>query len=177
MTEHKREHVGTLHGPAADVTTTTVTTPDPNAGAGIRTLALAVRDRRAGVEKARAVVDAAKALLDTTPEAYRLADAQAALAQQVAWCSEAEAGLRQVALDRYRATGEKKFPGVSVKVGRKVTYQYEEAEAFVRAQMPALLILDKKAFETYALSAKTPPRCVTIEDDPKTAIATKLEDV
>lgn len=148
---------------------------DVDATAGIRTLALVLRDRRADVEKARGAVDAARKALDATPEAARLSAAQAELAQQMTWCSEAEAGLREVALDRYRATGERKFPGVQVKVGRKVVYSYEEAEAWVKTNMPALLILDKPAFEKYVLGAKTPPKCVKVEDDPKTAIASNLE--
>lgn len=158
----------------ADVTTTVVSTPD---APDFLQLARDLRARRAEVEAAKTEVEKARQVMVASVQARALADEQETLAQRMAACTEAENALRRAALEQYLATGAKKFPGVSVKVGRKVTYQYEEAEAFVRAQMPALLILDRKAFETFVLSARTPPKCVTIEDDPKTAIATKLEGV
>jgi hypothetical protein len=141
------------------------------------TLARAVRDKRAAVAVAKEAVDQAKTALDATAEAEHLRGAQNSLALDMAACTEAENALRRLALEKYLASGEKKFPGVSVKVGRKVTYVYEDAESWVKTHMPALLILDKTAFEKYVLSAHKPPPVVKIEDDPKTAIATKLEGV
>ena len=93
---------------------------------------------------------------------------------------EAERLARDVALAVYHQDPEHDkhpAPGVTIKVGTKLTYTPEEAFAWAKAKELALVpvALDAKEFERIIKGMKEPPTFVKVDDDPAAQLATDLD--
>jgi hypothetical protein len=89
--------------------------------------------------------------------------------------NEAEELVKELALSIYEETGEKKVhEKVQIKHMTKYDYDPETALAWAREFAPALLILDKKGFESFVKSATQKPAFVTIVIEAKPYISSKL---
>ena len=88
---------------------------------------------------------------------------------------QAEDLVRTLALSVYEKTGDKKVhENVQIKQIAKYEYDPEEALTWAREFAPALLILDKKGFESFVKSAAATPIFVTIVVEAKPYISSKL---
>ena len=87
--------------------------------------------------------------------------------------NEQENLLRELTLEVYRETGEKKpVEGVNVKIFQKLLYNQEEAKDWCLEHRVALK-LDAPVFEKLAQAEKLP--FVTITEEPRAQIATNLD--
>lgn len=90
-------------------------------------------------------------------------------------CLEAEANLRDMALQSYAQTGNKTVaPGVGIRVMTKLNYDAKEAMAWAMEHSLALT-LDKKAFE--AIAKTTPLGFVVSTEEPIATIAQDLSKI
>lgn len=97
------------------------------------------------------------------------------LTQAGAEVAEAEAKLRELALQSYAETGEKTVaPGIGIRVMSRLDYDTKVAMEWAMEHSLALT-LDKKSFETFAKA--TPLEFVTISEEATATIATELVKV
>ena len=88
---------------------------------------------------------------------------------------EAEAELRQMAIDSYAETGNKQVAqGIVIKVGTSIEYSKDDAMAWAMDHKLALQ-LDVKAFEEMAKVSPNGFGFVEISPEPKATIATELQ--
>lgn len=85
---------------------------------------------------------------------------------------DAEARVRSLGIDLYAETGEKKFPGVTVKVYETMKYDMALAKAYCMERYPEALSVIKKDFEK--LAGVTKPKFVKFEEEPRVAIDSDL---
>jgi hypothetical protein len=127
----------------------------------------------------RAIADAAqeegdrleKAML-ATAEGKALTEHMTLVRQMREDIKDLETELREKITAVYQATGEKKpAPGLGVRVSVKRAVHYETlaAETWAKANSPAMLVLDTKAFEAWALenADRLPSGLVTIDEQEK----------
>lgn len=85
---------------------------------------------------------------------------------------EAEAEVRRLAVLSYEQSGEKKYPGVTVKIYNEMYYDMELAKMYCVERFPEALSVVKKTFERLAEAAR--PKFVTFKDVPRAAIDSDL---
>lgn len=126
-----------------------------------------VQEARGGVALLRQAVEAVRAEFETRHgEMFRTLQA----AQDT--LSAEEDSLRQLAVGRYHATGNKNpVAGVTIRIVRKVEYDPDVALAWAKQNNLALL-LDKKALDKIALA--TPLPFAAVHGEPHAQIATDL---
>lgn len=89
-------------------------------------------------------------------------------------CSQAEAKLRELTLDAYRATGNKKpAPGVGIRITKSVEYDPTEARKWASSK-GACLMLDAKAFEAVVLKSVFDDAPGKVVERPQATIAKEL---
>jgi hypothetical protein len=139
------------------------------------------RDVRAGREKLAACMtelSEATTALEQTEEFKQVSAVIEQKRQAQEFLSNCEARLREAAINQYRETLEKKFPGVSVRINRRLEYDRTVALQYVTDKLPALLSFDEKQFERFVLAvidAGQPVTFVTVREEPTAAIATRIE--
>jgi hypothetical protein len=85
---------------------------------------------------------------------------------------EYAASVRDDAMMVYEENGNKGAAiGVTVKMFKTMTYDKAAAETWLRANAPALLVVDWKKFESAAVALGAP---VTVGEEPRVQIATDL---
>lgn len=90
-------------------------------------------------------------------------------------CQEAEGKLREITLEVYRLTGNKK-PAAGVGIRELTKLEYDPKDALVWAMKHQIaLSLDKSSFEKFAKA--TPLEFVTISEEAQATIATDLVKV
>ena len=110
-------------------------------------------------------VEAARLAAEQTDEAKKLAELVMLQSEAKMLLSDLEATIRAEAVEYFAATGEKKpVPGVAIKLFRVAVYDKGAARAWIRANAPALLTPDWKAFEKTAADMGGP---IAWKDDPR----------
>jgi len=87
---------------------------------------------------------------------------------------DAETWVRSMAVSTYNDTKEKKFPGVSIGVGTKMTYDAALALEWCKERLPEALAIIPKTFEKVAEIMK--PDFVKFTDEPSARIAKDLSE-
>jgi len=142
------------------------------------TLGRAVAETREAKVRADELVEQCRAALEQTPEAQQLKAALEQRAAAVEAVEQAEGEMRNAALKAYLATGNKRYPGVLVKVGRRLVYGYAEALKYALSQMPSTLRLDNKLFDKMMMplvDAGHAPPFIKVEEVPTSNLASKIE--
>ena len=127
---------------------------------------------RKQIQELKAESVALTAELDETALGRQLADAQDRLAAAMQRASEYDTAIRENALTLYRENGNKGAAiGITVKTFKTMAYDKNTAETWLRANAPALLVVDWKKFESAAVALGAP---VTVGEEPRVQIATDL---
>ncbi len=93
-------------------------------------------------------------------------------------CQEAEAKLRELALQSYAETGEKSVaPGVGIREVTKLDYDSKVALTWGIEHHGIALKLDTKAFENVVKATPSIVDFVTVTQEPQATIATELNKV
>jgi len=80
---------------------------------------------------------------------------------------------RKLAVDSYTATGNKvPASGVTVRATKKMVYDKDTVQSWLRENQPDLLVFDKKLWESRGPTVN--PGLITIEEVPTAAVATDL---
>lgn len=112
--------------------------------------------------------------LSATDLAHQLDDAEGVLAKLNEAVADCEKQVRNAALIEYRSSGNKApTDGVSVKIYKVLHYDPDVALAWVKENIPSLVVesLDKKGFEKVSTTLGGP---VVVEEDPRVSIARDL---
>ncbi len=128
---------------------------------------------------ARRMVAEAEDALHATPE--WLAYERARMGASIAGTAEIDAyeRARDIALDSFRATGDKNpVAGVGIKLYKRVRYEAAEALAWCKTHAPVFVmeVLDAKAFEKAVGQMTMADAPWTIEYEPRATIASDLSD-
>lgn len=93
-------------------------------------------------------------------------------------CIEAEATLRNLALETYSVTLEKAVaPGIGIRMMKRLNYEVKDA-MFWALEHKLCLKLDTPAFENMVkLASETRPSFVTITEEPQATISPELQKV
>lgn len=124
-------------------------------------------------QRAKEAMSAMLAAVQQSQEYIAAQNAERLHAQMEA---ELTANIQEDAISAYKATGNKHpEDGVTIKVFTRLQYNPEEALAWAKTNAPFLVIesIDAKQFETLAKGGNV--ACVTIVDEPRAQIASKLE--
>lgn len=112
-------------------------------------------------------------LLKAVKESENYKSAEMRRAVRAASLAEAEAKVKRLALEAYKATNVKSRVGVTIKerTTKAVEYDYATAVAWAREKAPELIVLDQKLFEAHVLAnaATIPIPCA------KVVVTKKLE--
>jgi hypothetical protein len=139
----------------------------------LKAMARKVAELRGDCEGQGKVIGGLKDELVKTPEFMALGLAQGVHSGLYELLSKAEAELKVAALEVYRETGEKNpIDKVQVKMFKEIDYNLLEAETWCRTFAPAMLTLNKKAFDKTAENFPDAP--VKINEVPKATIGTDL---
>jgi len=141
-------------------------------------LALVVKVRRetmAVEERAKA----AQSALEATPEWVALQEARAAAKAANEGLYNAERGAREMALELFKATGDKNpYPGTSVKMYKKAVYEVPALVDWCFVNAPGYLEPNFKLIERAAIGGHLPTGApVRIETEPRAQLSGKLEEV
>lgn len=112
--------------------------------------------------------------LTATDLAHQLDAAEGELTKLNEVVSNCETQVRNAALIEYRSSGNKApIDGVSIKVYKVLHYDVGVALAWVKENIPSLVleVLDTKGFEKVSVTLGTP---VVVEEDPRVTIARDL---
>lgn len=124
-------------------------------------------------QRAKEAMNAMLAAVQQSPEYLAAQNAERLNAQMEV---ELTANIQEDAINAYKATGNKHpEEGVTIKVFTRLQYAPEDALAWAEANAPFLVVktVDAKKFEALAKSGAV--ACVTIVDEPRAQIASKLE--
>jgi hypothetical protein len=132
----------------------------------------------AQIQKGRREVEAVEGEYNArmTQARTELAPLTDAIAQKRESLQVAEASLRSLVLDEFKASGQKKFPlGTEVKVYEDIVYDEAKALEWCNANFPAAIkkTLDKVSFKAYA-KLQLIPGLVEIVKTPKAMLPTKI---
>jgi len=139
-------------------------------GRSLRNLA----EARAALDVQLSEVERLEVALAATEPARMLAAAEDRLREHKAIVSDFETQVRNAALIEYRSSGNKApTDGVSVKIYKVLHYDPDVALAWVKENIPSLVVesLDKKGFEKVSTTLGGP---VVVEEDPRVSIARDL---
>ena len=133
-------------------------------------------------EKIKALVAArtAAALAKETLEAYEnhdelLKSLRLAHKEAKANLSEIDTLVREAAIKMFKEDGNKSpHEDVSIKQFTTFEIDYSAATPWVKSNMPALLVVDKKAFAKYLPVAQELPDGVSKNTEPRATIASKI---
>jgi hypothetical protein len=133
---------------------------------------------RAAEERLKKILRDAEATLVLTPEAMQVAEVRKSLGVQQDALKVADSTVRRMALEQFRATGDKKpDEHVSIILKRCPVYDAGEALEWVRTRAPFLLTLDVKAFERQAEEYADKGAPVYVEFDPEVRLSAHLGDL
>lgn len=141
----------------------------------IATTTQIVHAKRQEVEQAKKYLASTRIELELSDQFQATADAEKELAFARADLETAEDALRGEAIERYNFTGEKKYPGIEIKLTTRLTYPEQVARDYCREHLPNALKLDRVGFEKVAKVLSL--NFVTITQKPKAYIASDLSEV
>lgn len=134
---------------------------------------MCLAEKRAELDLEQAAVKELEAKIAASPQGKRLAQLRENASRVRAECEHADVTVRELALTIYRMDGRKQaVEGVTVKTSKLLDYSVIEATEWARANAPALLALDVKAFEKTAPNLPGAP--VVMREEPTVAIARDL---
>ncbi len=140
----------------------------------IAELKKSVVQQRVEVELRKAEAAALYEVVKTTAEYSAYEERKAAQKNAEEELAITEQSLRNEALKIYATTKDKKVsPGVNVKVRRIVEYAADAITEWVKANAPAMLVVDWKSFDKVAEKIGAP---VSIKEEPYCTLASKSED-
>jgi hypothetical protein len=134
-----------------------------------------VRDLRQMHSEMQAGIDERRA--DWEKENEKLLTSAAACKTTLA---EEEAELRDLTLQAYHETGEKKpAPGVGIRITKSLSYDETAAKAWALKENPGFLVLDRPGFEAYAkvllkMKRSIPGILLQEEERPQATISKEL---
>jgi hypothetical protein len=108
----------------------------------------------------------------------RLAEAEQRQAEMKQTIADLEAKVRELALEAYQVTGEKKVaPGVGIRVNTSHSYSVAEMYVWCEANAPAFILhsVDAKAIGKVAKSLQERGAPIILTEEPTATIATDLD--